>query len=135
MQYLQPNLQIIIIAALACVALLIIGLIIFKLVNRKVRGRRGSRLGISEYHEIDKTRRLVLVRRDGTEHLLLIGGQQDLVVESGIDSGINSTESLPVNEPIPMRVPPRPAVFGNRRPPLRPVAPSFMEDENNDQAS
>jgi hypothetical protein len=134
----MPNLQPyypMIIAALACVALLIIGLIIFKLVNRKVRGRRGSRLGISEYHEIDKTRRLVLVRRDGTEHLLLIGGQQDLVVESGIDSGINSTESLPVNEPIPMRVPPRPAVFGNRRPPLRPVAPSFMEDENNDQAS
>lgn len=33
---------------------------------------------------VDNKRRLVLVRRDGIEHLLLVGGQTDLVVESGI---------------------------------------------------
>ena len=42
------------------------------------------RLGISEYYEIDKTRRLILVRRDNVEHLVLIGGGQDVVIEPGI---------------------------------------------------
>ncbi len=33
---------------------------------------------------LDGGRKLVLVRRDGVEHLILIGGPMDLVVESGI---------------------------------------------------
>jgi hypothetical protein len=48
------------------------------------RGRRGSRLGVVEYATVDKRRRLVLVRRDGVEHLVMIGGPQDVVVESKI---------------------------------------------------
>ncbi len=48
------------------------------------RGRRGSRLGVVEAAIVDKRRRLVLVRRDSTEHLVMIGGPQDVVVESGI---------------------------------------------------
>ena len=71
-------------AALAVVGLLLIVLFAFRAFNDNVRGRRGARLAISEYHEIDKIRRLVLVRRDGVEHLLLIGGAQDLVIETGI---------------------------------------------------
>jgi flagellar protein FliO/FliZ len=47
-------------------------------------GRQG-RLGLVETIAIDSRRRLVLVRRDRTEHLLLIGGPQDLVIEAGID--------------------------------------------------
>ncbi len=72
------------VAAAAIVAILLLGIVITRLLNRRVRGRKGQRLAISEYHEIDETRRLVLVRRDETEHLLLIGGAQDIVVESGI---------------------------------------------------
>jgi Flagellar biosynthesis protein, FliO len=124
-----------IIGAFACIALVIVGLIIYKLLNRKVRGRRGSRLGITEYHEIDKTRRLVLVRRDGVEHLILIGGQHDLVIEPNIENGMNTMEPTSSGEPAQLRVQPRPAVFGNRRPPLRPVAPTFRQDEDTDQAS
>src|SRR5438477_4343609 len=71
-------------AALAVVGLLLIVLFAFRAFNDNVRGRRGARLAISEYHEIDKTRRLVLVRRDGIEHLLMIGGTRDLVIETGI---------------------------------------------------
>lgn len=47
-------------------------------------GRRKRRLGIVEVLPIDNRRRLVLVRRDGAEHLLLIGGGADLVVERGV---------------------------------------------------
>jgi flagellar protein FliO/FliZ len=42
-------------------------------------GRR--RLAVIETLMIDNRRRLVLVRRDGTEHLLLVGGGTDLLIE------------------------------------------------------
>lgn len=47
------------------------------------KGRR-RRLAMVETMMVDNRRRLVLVRRDGREHLLLIGGTQDVVVETGI---------------------------------------------------
>lgn len=50
----------------------------------KQKGER--RLGVVEYVSIDAKRRLVLVRRDDSEHLLLTGGPVDLVVETGIAS-------------------------------------------------
>lgn len=42
------------------------------------------RLTVVETMAVDSRRRLLLVRRDGVEHLLMIGGPQDLVVERGI---------------------------------------------------
>src|SRR4051812_30584412 len=75
----------VIVAALVIVAVLIVGLLVLRAFTGTVRGgRRGARLAISEYRELDKSRRLVLVRRDGVEHLLLIGGAQDLVIETRI---------------------------------------------------
>jgi flagellar protein FliO/FliZ len=49
-------------------------------------GGRGvrRRLGVVEGAVVDSRRRLVLVRRDDREHLLLIGGVTDLVVERDI---------------------------------------------------
>lgn len=48
-------------------------------------GRRGARrLAVVEALNVDPRRRLVLVRRDDTEHLLLIGGSTDVVVETAI---------------------------------------------------
>lgn len=134
---LQPYYSQMLIAALALGAL-ILAVLLYKIFNQRIRGRRGQRLGISEFHEIDKTRRLVLVRRDGYEHLLLIGGHQDLVVESRIESSllVQSQQTQPgFNEPIPLRPAPRPAVFGDRRPPLRPVTPNFNSTTEDDQAS
>lgn len=43
-----------------------------------------SRLALCEAISIDRTRHLVLVRCDNKEHLLLIGGLTDVVVESDI---------------------------------------------------
>jgi flagellar protein FliO/FliZ len=45
---------------------------------------RERRLGYVERASIDGGRKLVLIRRDNVEHLLLIGGPLDLVIETGI---------------------------------------------------
>ncbi len=44
----------------------------------------GGRLSVVEVRYLDARRRLVLVRRDDTEHLLLLSETQATVVESGI---------------------------------------------------
>src|SRR5689334_20507796 len=74
-----------IVGGLIVLAVLVLLFLVLRSLGGRVRGGKGARLGISEYHEIDKDRRLVLIRRDDVEHLLLIGGTQDLVIESGID--------------------------------------------------
>jgi len=47
----------------------------------------GKRLGIIEVANVDATRRLILVRRDATEYLILLGLDGDLLVEQGIPKG------------------------------------------------
>ncbi|HTH96518.1 MAG TPA: flagellar biosynthetic protein FliO [Stellaceae bacterium] len=51
----------------------------------RMRGGKGTRrLAVVEVAAVDQRRRLVLVRRDDTEHLLLTGGPNDLVIEGDI---------------------------------------------------
>jgi flagellar protein FliO/FliZ len=45
---------------------------------------RGQRISVIETREIDDERRLVIVRCDGAEHLLLIGGGADILVKSDL---------------------------------------------------
>lgn len=45
---------------------------------------RKTRLAVMDATAVDSHRRLVLVRRDDVEHLILIGGPTDLVVEQNI---------------------------------------------------
>ncbi|MCB9958569.1 MAG: flagellar biosynthetic protein FliO [Rhodospirillaceae bacterium] len=52
--------------------------------RRPTAGGRGRRLAIVDTQVLDARRRLVLVRRDGVEHLLLLGVQGETVVESPI---------------------------------------------------
>jgi flagellar protein FliO/FliZ len=47
------------------------------------RGRQ-PRLAVIDYASVDARRRLILVRRDNVEHLLMIGGPTDVVVEPNI---------------------------------------------------
>jgi hypothetical protein len=111
----------VIIAALIILAVLLIILMVWRTFAGRVRGRRGQRLGISEYHELDKMRRLVLVRRDNVEHLILIGGPQDVVVEQSI-SGPGLSSFAEDVRPIQMRPAPRAPGYGERKPPpLRPM--------------
>ena len=48
-----------------------------------VRGRQ-PRLAVIEYATVDARRRLLLVRRDNIEHLMMVGGPTDVVVEANI---------------------------------------------------
>ncbi len=52
--------------------------------------RRDRRLAVAEVLAIDNRRRLVLVKRDAVEHLLLIGGTTDMVVERSIHPALPS---------------------------------------------
>ncbi len=47
-------------------------------------GKREKRLGVLEQTSVDGRRKLVLVRRDNVEHLIMTGGPVDVVVETGI---------------------------------------------------
>ena len=49
---------------------------------RPANGKR--RLQVVEVANIDARRKLLLLRRDGTEHLVLLGQTTDLLIESGI---------------------------------------------------
>ena len=48
------------------------------------RPRPEPRLGVIEQASVDARRRLVLIRRDGVEHLIMTGGPVDVVIETGI---------------------------------------------------
>jgi flagellar protein FliO/FliZ len=76
------------VVSVALALLLAIGLWIFRLATSMpgiaFLAGRDKRLGIVEQVALDGRRRLVLIRRDGVEHLLMTGGAIDLVVEMGI---------------------------------------------------
>jgi hypothetical protein len=62
--------------------------------NRLGAGARGRqpRLAVIDAATVDGRRRLVLIRRDNVEHLLMIGGPTDLVVEPNIVRASGSRE-------------------------------------------
>jgi flagellar protein FliO/FliZ len=51
------------------------------------RGNTG-RIGVVETTTVDAKRRLVLLRRDGVEHLVLLGPTSETLIESGIKTGV-----------------------------------------------
>ncbi|HVW91117.1 MAG TPA: hypothetical protein VHB74_00775, partial [Devosia sp.] len=74
--------------ALAIVLVLIfLGLwalkLLFRASSTAVRGRN-KRLAIVDTLAIDAKRQLLIVRRDNVEHLIMTGGPQDVLIESGI---------------------------------------------------
>jgi hypothetical protein len=64
------------------------------------RGRQ-PRLAVIDAAAVDGRRRLVLIRRDNVEHLLMIGGPTDVVVEANIVRATGGREQVrePVREP------------------------------------
>jgi flagellar protein FliO/FliZ len=79
-----------------------------------MRGRQ-PRLAVVDYASVDGRRRLILVRRDNVEHLVMIGGPSDIVVESNIVRALPATREVTVArppamvEPLPPRAIPIPA--------------------------
>lgn len=82
-------------SAIIAITIVVALLGLFYLVMRRVFGTgrlssqnpsraRQPRLGIVDIYDLDRQRQLVLLRRDNVEHLLLIGGPNDCVVETNI---------------------------------------------------
>src|SRR5690606_37039070 len=57
---------------------------------------------------LDPKRQLLIVRRDNVEHLILVGGPQDMVVETGI-AVEEAPAAQPARRPIPMVATRKPA--------------------------
>lgn len=150
MGFIEPYIDYIIIAAIAIAALVLL-VVLSRAFGGRVRGRKGKRLGVSEYRELDQSRRLMLIRRDDVEHLILVGGGQSLVIEQNISlDDEEDYASRPIQrhqpaaqllqddepefEPEPIHRPaPRAPVFADSAPNVRPVhreAPRF--DRNDD---
>ena len=55
-----------------------------------MRSGRSKRLNLVEVMALDGKRRMVLVQRDHTEHLIILGPHGDTVVEAGIIPGLPS---------------------------------------------
>jgi flagellar protein FliO/FliZ len=94
-----------------------------------VRGRQ-PRLAVIEYATVDARRRLLLVRRDNVEHLMMIGGPSDVVVESNIVRAVPALREpavprAPVSaEPIPRAIPLPEAASNGGSWPLQPEPPA-----------
>lgn len=63
------------------------------------------RLAIVEVRAIDTKRKLVLVARDGAQHLLLLGGQQDLLIEANIQRAEYSAQRTDDGKDLPRIIP------------------------------
>lgn len=85
-------------------ALLCLLIVLWLLRNRApspfVRGGRNRqpRLQVLDAAAVDARRRLVLVRRDNVEHLVMIGGPTDIVIESGIGDERAYLSATPVRD-------------------------------------
>ena len=60
--------------------------------GRIALARGKKRLAVQEVISLDGKRRLVLVKRDGVEHLILLGLNSDLLIEGGIVPPANTPE-------------------------------------------
>jgi flagellar biogenesis protein FliO len=69
------------------------------------RGRQ-PRLAVVDAAAVDGRRKLVIVRRDNVEHLLMIGGPTDVLIESNIVRGVSAARDLPREAAAPSRTPP-----------------------------
>jgi hypothetical protein len=75
------------------------------------RGRQ-PRLAVIDAAAVDGRRRLVLIRRDNVEHLLMIGGPSDVVIEPNIVRAASGRETGSARQPAAADTLPRPVPLG-----------------------
>lgn len=51
---------------------------------RTPRGKQAKRLSLIEVLPLDAKRRIALIRRDSVEHLILLGANNDLLIEAAV---------------------------------------------------
>ena len=62
-------------------------------------GQQQQRIGVTEVAAVDSKRKLVLIHRDGVEHLIMTGGPIDVVIEQGIQSPRKAAAAQPALAP------------------------------------
>jgi len=100
--------QIGLLAAFGIAALVVLAMIYRLVFAQRLRvpaGRtRQPRLGLVDAFSLDGQRQLVLVRRDNVEHLIMIGGPNDVLVESQISRSFAAArENNAAAQPAPAR--------------------------------
>lgn len=104
----------IIAAGAVAIGLLCLVVVLWIMRNRPsspfIRGgkNRQPRLAVLDAAAVDTRRRLVLVRRDDVEHLIMIGGPTDIVIESRIaqiNESASTSDGPAVIEPKPIETP------------------------------
>jgi flagellar protein FliO/FliZ len=110
---------------LGALTLLVIGMTMRVFGGRRSRKREarnpGQRLAVPDVLPVDARRKLVLIRRDNIEHLLLVGGNTDIVIEPTIQRHI-AAGRMPAAAaresaaPQPATMPPQAGVVGTGRP-------------------
>lgn len=80
-------------ALVVVLALIVIGARLLRRLKSGGNSKAGSflrgrdrRLGVVEAISVDGRRKLILLRRDNVEHLIMTGGPVDLLIETGIHS-------------------------------------------------
>lgn len=61
--------------------------------------RPEPRLGVTEQATVDSRRKVLLIRRDDVEHLIMTGGPVDVVIETGISVRKLEAPARPSAEP------------------------------------
>ena len=57
-----------------------------------------KRLMVVEHASVDGRRRLILIKRDNVEHLIMTGGPVDVVIETGIGAGKSRANGHDITE-------------------------------------
>ncbi len=120
-----------VIAFVFVIALIAIGARLLKGAMNKGNSKAGSflrgrdkRLGVVEAASVDGRRKLILLRRDDVEHLIMTGGPVDVLIETGIQGPQPEEPSFE-----PQKEDGR--VIIARDP--EPVAPAYEPDSEDDQ--
>ncbi len=94
------NVSYLVYAAAAVAVLIVLWIVLRFAFGRRIRSTGGGRarqprMGVVDAFDLDRQRQLVLVRRDNVEHLIMIGGPNDVLVESSIVRAGLSVDARP----------------------------------------
>ncbi|WP_293807538.1 flagellar biosynthetic protein FliO [uncultured Bosea sp.] len=138
--------KVIVASVVILVLLALLGLFVRQIQGGRLRLRgqasgrqRQPRLGVVDTYDLDRQRQLVLIRRDNIEHLLMIGGASDVVVETNIlrsggraatssyaDAGVADRPLPPFETLVPPSEPAMRAGEEARRAGLAPEGPELL---------
>lgn len=76
-----------------------------------------TRLGVIDTFAVDPRRRLLLIKRDGVEHLIMVGGPNDILIETGIKREKTGPSRMSTERP------------SDRAPWTKPVTAPFPQDD------